>query len=440
MRKIGRKSLFVLLALLLVIGCFSGMCPVSAAGSADLKIYQDTIYYTVSAMQEVTIKSARSAVTEAVIPAELDGCPVTEIGEYAFKDCTRLKRVVLPDTIRRIGEFAFKDCSRLTELSIPDTVSEIGWGIVQGTSWLENQTSDFVSAGQGILLAYTGTEKDVTVPDTVRAVGGYAFDGCTTVETVQLPSSLRSIDAFAFSNCINLRQMQIADGLESIGEYAFHWCVSLEQIELPDSVKNVGGHGFSYCRSLRKVRLSQAMTQISNTLFQGCSSLTEIELPENIKTIYNYAFDGCAALQKIVLPAAVEEMGASAFSGCGSLEQLVILNPACRIYDTEQTVSSSTCINGFANSTAEIYARKYSRQFRPIDRQRGDMDGDGSLDTSDLFLLLYLCACRGAGVQTNPTSVELYCADYNADGKIDNLDVYDLMMHLAKVGAGLAEK
>ena len=74
------------------------------------------------------------------------------------------------------------------------------------------------------------------------------------------------------------------------------------------------------------------------------------------------------------------------------------------------------------------------------DRQRGDMDGDGSLDTSDLFLLLYLCACRGAGVQTNPTSVELYCADYNADGKIDNLDVYDLMMHLAKVGAGLAEK
>ena len=55
-------------------------------------------------------------------------------------------------------------------------------------------------------------------------------------------------------------------------------------------------------------------------------------------------------------------------------------------------------------------------------------------------MLLYLCACRGAGVQTNPTSGELYCADYNADGKIDNLDVYDLMMHLAKVGAGLAEK
>lgn len=243
MRKIGRKSLSVLLALLLVIGCFSGMCPVSAAGSADLKIYQDTIYYTVSAMQEVTIKSARSAVTEAVIPAELDGCPVTEIGEYAFKDCTRLKRVVLPDTIRRIGEFAFKDCSRLTELSIPDTVSEIGWGIVQGTSWLENQTSDFVSAGQGILLAYTGTEKDVTVPDTVRAVGGYAFDGCTTVETVQLPSSLRSIDAFAFSNCINLRQVQITDGLESIGEYAFHWCVSLEQIELPVAAESASFAG-----------------------------------------------------------------------------------------------------------------------------------------------------------------------------------------------------
>lgn len=134
MYRIWRRWLSLLTALALaLVFCFAA-CPFAAfADDTGQKVYQDMIYYTITPMHEVTITGARAILTEANIPAELDGCPVTEIERYAFKDCTRLKQVTLPDTIRRIGEFAFKDCTRLERISIPDTVSDIGWGIVQGT-------------------------------------------------------------------------------------------------------------------------------------------------------------------------------------------------------------------------------------------------------------------------------------------------------------------
>lgn len=202
MYRIWRRWLSLLTALALaLVFCFAA-CPFAAfADDTGQKVYQDMIYYTITPMHEVTITGARAILTEANIPAELDGCPVTEIERYAFKDCTRLKQVTLPDTIRRIGEFAFKDCTRLERISIPDTVSDIGWGIVQGTPWLDNQTEEFVIAGKGFLLAYTGADATVTIPDTVSTIGGYAFEGCTTLENVVMPDSVQTIDAFAFLNC-----------------------------------------------------------------------------------------------------------------------------------------------------------------------------------------------------------------------------------------------
>ena len=212
MYRIWRRWLSLLTALALaLVFCFAA-CPFAAfADDTGQKVYQDMIYYTITPMREVTITGARAILTEANIPAELDGCPVTEIERYAFKDCTRLERI-----------------------SIPDTVSDIGWGIVQGTPWLDNQTEEFVIAGKGFLLAYTGADATVTIPDTVSTIGGYAFEGCTTLENVVMPDSVQTIDAFAFLNCSRLHQVQFPAHLKTIGEYAFHWCTALEEVQIPD--------------------------------------------------------------------------------------------------------------------------------------------------------------------------------------------------------------
>ncbi|MDE6775588.1 MAG: leucine-rich repeat domain-containing protein, partial [Ruminococcus sp.] len=48
---------------------------------------------------------------KVVIPSEIDGLPVTGIGDYAFFDCSGLTSVTIPDSVISIGESAFGDCS-----------------------------------------------------------------------------------------------------------------------------------------------------------------------------------------------------------------------------------------------------------------------------------------------------------------------------------------
>ena len=439
MHRIWQRSIACAGALLLIVTCFLRYGGVLAdAESAEWEVYQDAVYYTVTAQNEVTIKGARPSVTEAEIPAELDGCPVTEIAEYAFKDCTRLRRVSLPDSVQRIGEFAFMNCTRLTELVIPDTVAQIGGGTARGTPWLASQTEDFVIAGQGILLAYLGSETCAAVPDGVRSIGGYAFDS-STVQQVTLPASVQSIEGFAFVNCSSLQKLELSDGLERIGQYAFHWCTALTEIQIPHTVKTVGNHAFSYCRSLRRVSLSAQLTQISSAMFQGCSALEEIELPDRVTMIANLAFDGCIMLKKLVLPEAVEEIGTGAFSGCTGLRWLIVLNPACRISDTSRTLPDTVPVSSYIDSTAHVFSRKYAHRFLPLDRRCGDINGDQEVNAADVSLLLTYCAKTGAGISVTWDDIAQYCSDYDENSVITAADASALLVSIAREGVGFSE-
>lgn len=51
---------------------------------------------------------------DMVIPAEIDGKPVTAIGEHAFHGCTALTTVVIPASVTKIGDMAFRSCTSLT--------------------------------------------------------------------------------------------------------------------------------------------------------------------------------------------------------------------------------------------------------------------------------------------------------------------------------------
>lgn len=410
-----------------------GRTVASAAQNDQRKLYQDQFYYTVTAQNEITVKSARASVTSVNVPPEIDGMPVTAIGSYAFQECTRLEKLVLPDSIQKIGDFAFMGCDRLETLVIPETTEQIGWGAVSDTLWLEKQCADFVVAGKGILLAYKGTEAEVVIPDGVAVISGYAFSACENVNTVQLPDSMLKIDAFSFDNCVNLRQVLIPEGVTTIGQYAFHWCPKLEEIFMPDSVVSVENHAFSYCKSLQYVKLSSGLKQLSNSVFSDCLSLSSIEIPQSIESINNYAFQHCSALQSVTIPASVTFLGSGAFEGCTSLEELTIENPACRIVDETKTISPTAKICGAVVSTAQIYAQKYERAFLPTNGTRGDVNLDGSITLADAYDTLMISSYLALGMRDSPTNVELYTADYNRDGEITISDAYDILMYTSMV-------
>ena len=82
------------------------------------------------------------SVTDAdlVIPSKIDQYTVTSIADNAFKDCTNLTSVVIPDGVTGIGDWTFSGCTSLTSVIIPDRVSDVEYGAFFGCDSLTSVT------------------------------------------------------------------------------------------------------------------------------------------------------------------------------------------------------------------------------------------------------------------------------------------------------------
>ncbi len=136
-----------------------------------------------------------------------------------------------------------------------------------------SSASDFVIEGS-TLIRYQGTEKTVSVPDTVKVIGESAFENKTAIEKIVLPASVTDIAPYAFWGCDSLATVVTGKGLTAIGDYAF-----------------------AGCRGLREMNLSSKVTAIGIQAFADCVNLTDITIPEETTQIHESAFDGCARLK-----------------------------------------------------------------------------------------------------------------------------------------------
>lgn len=402
-------------------------------------LFNGNIYYRVNEFGEIVITRSRASVTEAVIPAEIDGMPVTEIKNSAFQDRTRLSRVVLPETVTKIGDYAFHQCIRLEEVVIPATVTEIGWNILKGTPWLKNQPEGCVIAGNGIVIAYSGEVQDLVIPDGVNAIAGCAFENSSSLMSVSIPGSVRVIGGLAFSGCSKLTECMIPDGVREVGAYVFNWCSALQKVEIADSVETIGSHAFLGCKALIDVRLPANLKKIETAMFCGCTSLTKLAIPASVTEIGSQAFMECLSLGEVTLRRSVVSIGADAFSGCIGLQKLAVHNTDCKIADSENTIPSNTVIYGFSGSTAHIYAQNYERRFGPAYPLKGDLNEDGSVDISDSTILLSIYAKCGSGAISKINAFDMAAGDMNNDFVLDISDATEILTLYAKQSAGITD-
>lgn len=85
----------------------------------------------------IEISDCDESATSVVIPAEIDGVPVTIIGDSAFKNCTSLTEIKIPSGVTSIGNGAFIGCSKLESITIPESVTSIGYGAFVDCSYLD---------------------------------------------------------------------------------------------------------------------------------------------------------------------------------------------------------------------------------------------------------------------------------------------------------------
>ena len=154
---------------------------------------------------------------------------------------------------------------------------------------------------------------------TVTCIGGYAFNGCTSLTSVTIPNSVTSIVGYAFDGCTSLTSVTIPDSVTSIGEFAFHNCKSLTSVTIPSSVTSIDEYAFCYCGSLTSVTIPDSVTSIGYGAFINCKSLTSVTIPNSVTSIDKYAFSECTSLTSVTIPNSVTSIGRGAFSNCAAL-------------------------------------------------------------------------------------------------------------------------
>ena len=122
---------FYSLLLALLISAFSNYAGAYAFKSGDL-CYDFNVDGTLSVMvtyQSSTTHGYSSLPSELTIPSYVTYLgktyPVTRIGDYAFRACTGLKSVTIPNTVTEIRDYAFEGCTGLTFVNIPNSVTSI---------------------------------------------------------------------------------------------------------------------------------------------------------------------------------------------------------------------------------------------------------------------------------------------------------------------------
>ncbi len=244
-----------------------------------------------------------------IIPGEIDGKKVTEIGGYAFDGCTELTSITIPDSVTDIGTGAFYNCTSLKSVTIPTSVTSIGietFGYYKGydadtDSWKSKKVDGFeinyVKNTRGHWYAIKNGFSDGAClivserDDGTLKIDGYAGNSTSYIIPAEIDGKkVTVIGDYAFMDCNELTYVTIPDSVISIGDYAFYNCASLETITIPDSVTSIDSFAFSYCTSLKSVTIPASVTSINWQAFYNCISLKEVTIPASVTDIGNEAF------------------------------------------------------------------------------------------------------------------------------------------------------
>ena len=378
------------------------------------------------------------------IPSNINNYKVTEIGYQAFKGCTFLKQVDIPESVTEIGKYAFYNCAVLEGVSFGKKIQKVGSYAFYKCAGLKRikfqKDNEKAEESQSTVILESGAFQDcsslkqVMLSSDIKEVGDQAFKGCTLLEQVDIPEGVKKIGVGAFSGCINLGDISLPEGLEEVG-YSFIANTAITRLKVPKTVNRRGTGSIvsvvtngatDGAGALRTVVFEEGMTKIPNYFCSNYSSnttLVEVEIPESVTEIGKYAFYNCAGLEGVSFPEALQKIGASAFYGCSSLEEAILpwnLNfigswafKNCTKLQTVRipkavtsilTDSFSGCsdltIYGYSGSYAETYAHNNNIPFVVLDDE-DEESGEGFNLKKDGYCVINATKCFSYDSWTN---------------------------------------
>ncbi len=352
------------------------------------------------------VDSASTVSYDIEIPSELNHHPVTAIGEDAFRGCSALKKVTIPQSVTSIGDSAFAGCHNLDSVTIKDAATSIG-----SRAFTECPLTTTLSLGKNI-----------------TTIGDHAFYYCLNLKSVTIPQSVTSIGDYAFGECVSLKTLSFGENsfgenietnIKTIGNYAFNHCNDLESVTIPQSVTSIGREAFRFCNNMKSLAINGAIESMGTGAFAGCISLEKISLGENIKTIGYSAFASCTSinLTNVTIPENVTTIRPGTFDYCTHLEYIMLPAGLTSFQD-----SLKGCPAG--NPNGAIYYKNYKAA---ADALLADNDANSNID--DNYKLkkrnfLYLCKVTfdaNGGKLNDDAEVPVYKTEKITDTKANEL-------------------
>ena len=364
---------------------------------------------------------------------------VTKVGNFAFKGCESLTSIVIPNSVTEIGDRAFYSCDGLTSVNIGNSVTEIGDWAFEGCTGL---TSVVVGSGNprfdsrnncnAIIETASNTLiygcKNSTIPNSVTAIGNFAFAYCYGLTSIVIPNSVTEIGNGAFSCCKGLTSVDIPDSVTKIGIGAFEACTRLASIVIPNSVTSIGLSAFYNTAWYNNqpdglVYAGMVAYEYKGTMPSG----TNVTLKEGTLGIAGCAFESCTGLTSIVIPNSVIDIGDGAFYWCTGLTDVYcyIADPSKVSYGNEQFNLNDGDYSGrtlhVLKGKADAYGAdenwypyfgRIVEDLNPV-IPSGDVNGDLEVNIADVNAAIDIILNGGE----NPSG------DVNDDGEINIADI-----------------
>ena len=382
------------------------------------------VLYTVTSISPNTVKVASNAVNSGTkgivtIPSKVEGYEVTGIAKDAFSSTYFLEEIKLPATITTIDENAFYFCyaekinipegiasfpknaffcSKIKRIIIPASVQSIGsdafyrcddltYVCMEAATPINIPEDAFPTRSNvtlyvtyGSKVAYEGTDywkefkEIIELPEDMTGI--YLPGSTFTSKTVE------GVDVLYTVTSLNPKTVKVASDAvnkETTGT-----------ITIPSKVEGyevigVEKKAFESIRNLTKIILPPTITTLDENAFYFCYA-QEIIIPEGITSFPKDAFYYCWKLLTMTIPASVESIGNHAFYNCNKLKVLIVHSPSPATVTENTFEKCDDAILYVPKGSKDAYkAADYWKEFKEIiELEKGDADGDGSIDVNDV--------------------------------------------------------
>ena len=169
-------------------------------------------------------------------------------------------------------------------LNSDGTYSVVGIGAYVGTDIVIPSTYNGAEVTRIENSAFKGNTEitSVTIPDSVKSIGAFAFHYCTALEGVSLGNGVKTVEDSAFYYCTSLENLDLGKSVEKIERYSFYNCTDLDTVQFPDSLAELDYGAFSHCDNIIQIKLGTGLVTVADTAFANCLKVFELYNPCNL--------------------------------------------------------------------------------------------------------------------------------------------------------------